>query len=281
MSLDQTTIVQGEPLLLRWSVSNGTRSPVALELGADTHSWYSIEVRGPHGRLIPAQPAPGGEWHNRNSMPMWVLAPGAERSEAHTFVMPLGAIRRGHYTVTVRTKLKRQLGYDARNRVTYEEAKSDPITLPLEVLPDTGNALTQVAERYAERAKKAFLGTDGVPLIEALLAMPAPRAFPVWRGLILARDNWDNGNRVGLGSLNRKLILDRMAVLASAKAENTVAAVWNDAQQPDDVRVAAENALIAMWWKADASVKRQIETDYIERRGAMFNTQMEPGPPDD
>jgi hypothetical protein len=45
--------------------------------------------------------------------------------------------------------------------------------------------------------------------------------------------------------------------------------------------VAAENALIAMWWKADASVKRQIETDYIERRGAMFNTQMEPGPPDD
>lgn len=254
-------IVQGEPLVLRWTLHNTSNSFATVRLGITHRMPLDVQFQRTDGKAVPLKPrlVKVPSWQTRTLLSLY---PSSTQTGSHTFALAPASLSAGQYTVLIRVALEYSLS-GSGGKVPTDGVANNEVRFPLKVVKGDGPKLVSIAREFASKVIGAAMPSEEDAALEALFAMPEGTALPVW--LEVARSS-----RLSESGCVRTLELLRDQ--PSIATVDVALALWDDEKRSAIMRDSACKTIVQMWWTANPSVRKYIEQVYVTRRGDMFDT---------
>lgn len=255
--LSTEAVMQHEPIILHWRITNHTSSAVVIDVEKGDYSWLGLECIGPEGtplKRIKLLALP------RGGLIVWGYEASAGGTYEGQIVFPLmfSISEQGWHTLLINARIpciaKGQGG--TRTIVARER-------LCFKVHPANAERLTVVMNDLIDKALSRSPNVPGrEAAVKALLAMPPSEAASAWRTLfkaaVAAREF------VYAGTIMRQLEL-----LATPEAADMLAEIaWGDLSVPD-YRTDAKRKLVNIHWGGGAEAKKRVEELFVKHEGKM------------
>ena len=240
LSLASNKITLGEPVVLRYKLTNTSNVPVHVVLGKELTHWLAVSVIYSASR--PAAAVPG----NRLPPVLGGISTGTYRNlavgaseEGDLIVTGLIAVPApGRYSVVVRAKVP----YRAGEAGVWSSDWSAPLAVGLKNLIK----LRRVAEALRKQAKQEKEGRQIYTAVESLFSMPAQAALPVWRALV---------NEPALSAPARSMAMAQLMRIGSTTAADVLAEVIMNPELSQEERNAATHAHVEIYRAGDPRLR--------------------------
>lgn len=188
VSLDESALSLGEPIILRYTFIGTQAEGVSLYMGKDKKDWISLTLADTEGDLAPPVPDPRMQHGGIRSTGVTASATGhsVEYAVVNRLVRPTHP---GDYRLSARVRMP----YTMRSQMEgvspsqWGEAFGTVLTredtFPLTLTGLDPARLRAVAERLAEEAVQEDAPARGKFALQALFAMPGEYVLPVWRAV--------------------------------------------------------------------------------------------------
>jgi hypothetical protein len=182
-----SSVLQGEPVILRYEVTNNTGNDIDIREGADRREWYTLSVKDESGHIIspidrkkillPWEQGPMGMTVQAGKTQNGYIVP------AYRFPHP------GKYLISVNARLPYGFTGDpiASQHQDIEsvfgQTYENDYQFWLSVGPEDDARLQTDAEGLKKTIVSTTNGVQTAALIDALCTMPEAQAAPVWQEL--------------------------------------------------------------------------------------------------
>lgn len=211
-------IVQGEPVILNYIITNLSDRKVGWRPGRHNDEWYRLSLTDEVGQEVaPAAIFTPHVSRGVTAMPRPLLQPGEQRRGGivvtQFFAFPVA----GRYTLTARVQtpyiveptLESPRALENLLETTEDVFLRNYVFL-LTVNPADPNQLTDSAEVLCEAILAEKDGAKKQVLVDALFAMPEAEALPSWEKLATVNRGWAARGLVRTGSLKAADLLAKM-----------------------------------------------------------------------
>lgn len=190
--LTPAKISLGEPILIRYQITNATTQSILTHLGIYGTDWYSLSLRDAKGSPVAAvaalQSAPSQGAHSTKSG----FFHGGTSDTDYILVTKCFAITQpGRYSVTLRAKLPYIIGGTLTEgtpetlAISSEQVQAEDISFSILITPTSATNLRSTAEALRVASTDGQDGLLARAKTDALFSMPAAQAAPSWRALAL------------------------------------------------------------------------------------------------
>ena len=266
VSLRESTVMLGEPVLLDCRITNHSESVVAVALGElGLAQWVTVELLDPAGKRVP--PTPDYRPKSRGGLVFarCNLKAGETHSEALVVSHRVSPPRPGKYRLSVTARVPYMVG---RESVDFNEKEQLSTlvadwSLDLNVTKADAERLHQLADRLAARITgrrvadavgKELKLPRKATVIQALFSMPEKHALPVWRSVV---------NDPDLHYPESEPVVDELLRIGSPAAANLLACMW------DNKTGNGKWALFNLWWTGGPGIKKHIDGIFAARGEKM------------
>lgn len=255
---DSTTIVLGEPIVLRYELRNSSAQEARIHLGqADVNTfesvqWLGLSLQDSAGRQPSRRDDPIPRLGRMFTGPVVRVSPRSSY-RGHAVVTRHFRIERpGEYTIRLHAQAPCMVG-DQAERL---DITPDPITVT--VLPQDKAAVLRTARRLAEETQHSASSIDQRVAADALFAMPPALVAPVWMDLVKS----ETTDKFARGYAYYYLMRTGTKEGATALAERLVV------KERDEVDPrGAQMALMQMYKYGDKALKQHVAALYKAKTG--------------
>jgi len=185
-------ITLGEPILVRYTITNVSAHRAVTHLGIYGTDWYTLTMRDAHGVAVPLIPDPRpahpqGAYSSKSGF----FRVGVSDADYIPVTKRLRILQTGQYTLIIHVNLPYVTG-DAVSEATPEAlatasglAQTQDITFPILVTPADPVRLRATAEALRQATLTEPNGLLARAELEALFAMPEAQAAASWRSSAL------------------------------------------------------------------------------------------------
>lgn len=192
-------ITLGEPILIRYKLTNASSQRAVTHLGIYGTEWYTLAMRDAHGVPVPLIPDPRpthpqGAYSSKSGF----FRVGSSDTDYIPVTRRLAIQHPGQYTLTIHARLP----YVVDDALTEgaSEALADAsgftqmqdITFPILVTPADPTRLQATAETLRKASADGLNGPLARAYMDALFSMPEAQAAASWRSLAL-KPSMDTG----------------------------------------------------------------------------------------
>lgn len=178
VALTSTTISLGEPLILKYQISNAENRRISVYMGKDKQDWLSMKLNDASGHVVQALPASAhttGSIHSDG-----VDLDALSHSEGYVVIsQKFQPPHPGQYRLSLATHLI--YSWDDMSGENY--TKDQDYSLPVTVTAKNPQKLLTVAEGLRQTVLHDENVSENQAAIKALFAMRTPDCLPVWREL--------------------------------------------------------------------------------------------------
>ena len=262
--LENESVSQGEPLILRIRLANRNGSTVVLNM-VNADGWLRANLTDANGvpvtaRTSAAAMACAGNRPGTRSAIAPVLVPGAAHHDRLVLSRRFAVDSPGEY----RLRLDLSIPYIGDGRPIAGTVTASR-TLAFTVRPLDPDRLRASAQASLEQAMGDGPARPRGAAVEALLSLPLVEAGPFLRRLL--REGPEDAVRHAMDEMVRDNRVEGADLLAGV--------AW-DAARPAALRARARAALLNLWWTGDAPTRRSVESSFIRHEGALPETAFPP-----
>lgn len=188
--LTPSKITMGEPILVRYTITNVSTHKAVTHLGIYGTDWYTLTMRDAHGVAIPVIPDPRpahpqGAYSSKSGF----FREGVSDTDYIPITRRLSIQQPGQYTLIIHVCLP-YVTDDTVNEATPEalatassRAQTQDITFPILVTPANPIRLRATAEALRIASLDKLNGQLALANMDALFSMPEAQAAASWRSL--------------------------------------------------------------------------------------------------
>lgn len=185
-------ITQGEPILIRYKLTNASSQRVVTHLGIYGTDWYTLTMRDAHGVSVPLIPDPRpahpqGAYSSKSGF----FRVGVSDTDYIPITKRLAIQHPGQYTLIIHVSLP-YMTDDTVDEATPEAlatasgfTQTQDITFPILVTPADPIRLRATAEALRRASIDGLNGQLSLACMDALFSMPEAQAAASWRSLAL------------------------------------------------------------------------------------------------
>lgn len=254
MSLDTNTVSQGEPIVLRYTITNGSGQDMCPDIrdgrnrGLEENypSWIAFTLKDATGKAAPdvsfLAPVTGSIAGNGPRI-------SGQGSYSGSLVVNqwLAADHPGSYILSVHVRLPCTFG--AGGSLSWAALTKD-FSLPISITPADSNRLHLKSKGLHTQWLAASDASQRTLALESLLALPEQSALPEWQALV-AND--------ALTHQDRQAVAEKLAQTNSLSAVDLLAQLCWSAPEQDQSGTPLMLYLSSMWMQGDAAIKKHIE----------------------
>jgi len=256
--LTKSTFVQGQPIILRYLVSNTSDQKLGLDWkGAEGYSLALTDQAGNTNLIQQKQPAKTGAYAELDPF----MRSGGKYE---TFLVPqrIVNLRPGRYTLTVHVQLPyATAGSNEENPFKIEkEIKasgnvfSRVFRFPLTVTAPNDGVLRTTATSLLKSISTLSYGSEYIADIDALFSMPEAQAAASWQELATHPN-----------TMNAALIADRLGDVGSVKASELLLKMLDNPTLPPAASMLVSRKLAEVYNSGGANVRSHLKNTMMKR----------------
>lgn len=251
-----STLVQGEPVVLHYKITNAADQDASARLGTEDKEWYTIKVIDSAGKHVPSR-------IESRPLQVWEKGPRGVTVQSHRFqqgylVSKYLFALPGKYTLSVHVRLPYGLVTESNTvkreplEKEFTEVYENDYSFPLTLMPANENRLRANAEALERAASNR--GQSWHPaFIQALCSIPEEQAWPSWQAL---------ADDPSVSESSKVELAKQLVLLHTNKAMDILASmVWNPAQ-PLGGPVSAADWLMQAYISGDDQLRKHIKDIY-------------------
>ncbi len=252
----------GEPVMLRYRITNTSEQKIAERLGSRLDEWYTLSLTSNNskGATRLSKPMPS-EMPGLHLEPTGDLRPGGTSEGYIVATQSLIVLYPGKYTLHVHVHLPiaavGALGEGANEAFVsaHGQTWAQEFSFPLTITPADRSRLKTTAEALRKDIAHEKNVVRREADAEALFSMPEAEALPSWQALASGGDSPTGSRLIAI----KQLALKRSVGTADALAEF----VWSEVPSSDEtVQLEARSGLARMYEIGDATLQRHIQEIY-------------------
>lgn len=250
------TIVQGDPIILHYRISNTSDQKVGMHWGVYRTEWYTLHLTDAAGRMTSslADPRPRDP-QGLHASPQGFLASGKGTDGFIVVSRFLAVPRPGRYTLTMRVHISYAIVEpEEENPVRLKGLLQDSgtnltqdYTFPLIITASNTDRLRSTAEALCQSIIQEKYGPRHKALMEALFSMPEAQAAASWEAL------------ASKPSMDADLIAHHLEHVHSPKAADILARMLRDPTLSPDNLTAVGRRLNEMYNTGNAKLREHIK----------------------
>jgi len=258
LCLQNSIIMQGEPLILVYRFRNSAAEAVTFVWENEPDGWLTIQTCAASGQVLST---PSDHDVNRREGTNWDAGQHVPPGDAigGSKVIPQGSLPTGNYVLLVNIHAPYRVG--ETTGLGDQKMFTDERKLAFRVLPRNDEQFQLIMAQLAATAKndggQPVAKTDTA--IKALFSMQDALASPVWKQLLWDPKFNDSGRLVAIEALRSH---------GTRIAADLLEQIWADQRQPLMIRETAKSSLFSL--AMHDSALKQYATEILERHGVQL-----------